>query len=109
LKTLRSSRPFLLLVLVLALVVSLEAIGTAEAYQIVCSSTVRSITKSASGFNCDLAIDRAEVAAEDGANTNCSPYEICAFSVTSVSCSNNYATVTAQYQCNVCQNGPCPF
>jgi hypothetical protein len=109
LKTLRSSRIPLLLVLILALGVSLQMAGTAEAYQIVCSNTVRSITRSATGFNCDQAVARARVAAEDGANVQCSPYGICAFSVTSQFCSGTNATVSASYRCYVCQNGPCPF
>lgn len=103
LKTLRSSRLFLLLVLLVALA------SAAQAYQIICSNTVRSITRSASGFNCDQAVARARVAAEDGANAQCSPYGICAFSVTSQSCSGTNATVTASYRCYVCINGPCPF
>ncbi|HET6346624.1 MAG TPA: hypothetical protein VFH51_16950 [Myxococcota bacterium] len=102
-KKLRSSRFFLLLALLVALA------STAQAYQIVCSTTNRSITRSASGFNCDQAVARARVAAEDGANAQCSRYGICAFSITSQSCSGTNATVTASYRCYICTNGPCPF
>ena len=108
LKTLRSSRLFLLLVLVLALGVSLQMAGTAEAYTFVCSTTLRSVTRSATGFNCDQAVARARVAAEDSANAACM-YGLCSFTISSQSCSNNNATVTAKYKCWICQNGPCPF
>ena len=107
-KTLRSSRVPLLLVLILTLVVSLQAIRSAEAWSYVCSTVVRTTTGSGTGFDCDGALARARVQAEDRAYAACQ-YGVCSFSISSSSCSGTSANVTAKYKCYNCVNGPCPF
>ncbi len=108
LKTFRSSRVPLLLILVLTLVVSLQAVRSAEAYSFVCSTVFRTTSGSGTGFDCDGALARARVQAEDRANAACT-YGVCSFSVTSSSCSGTSATLNAKYKCYNCVNGPCPF
>jgi hypothetical protein len=110
LKTFRSSRVPLLLIVVLALALSLHAVTPAYAWSYVCSTVNRTTSGSGSGFDCDGALARARTQAEDRADAACQ-YGVCAFSVTSSSCSGGgaSATVNATYRCYNCVNGPCPF
>ena len=108
LKTFRSSRIPLLLVLILTLVVSLQAVRSAEAYSYVCGTTLRTTTGSGTGLNCDGAVAAARTNAEGKANAACQ-YGVCSFYLSAVNCSGSSATVTAKYKCYTCVNGPCPF
>jgi hypothetical protein len=108
LKTLRSSRVPLLLIVVLTVVLSLHAVTPAYAFSYVCSTVSHTTTGSGTGFDCDGALAAARVQAEGHANSACM-YGICAFTVTSSSCSGSSATLHATYRCYNCVNGPCPF
>jgi len=108
LKIFRSSRVPLLLVLILTLVVSLQAVRSAEAYSYVCGTTVRTTTGSGTGLNCDGALAAARTNAENKANSICQ-YGVCSFYLSAANCSGSSATVTAQFKCYTCVNGPCPF
>jgi hypothetical protein len=108
LKTLRSSRVPLLLVVVLAFVLSFHAATPAYAFSYVCSTVTRTTTGTGSGFDCTGAEAAARVQAENNANAACK-YGICVFTVTSESCSGSSATLHASYRCYNCVNGPCPF
>lgn len=110
LKTFRSSRVPLLLIVVLTLALSLHTVTPAYAYSFVCSTVTRTTSGSGSGFDCSGALAEARVQAEDRADASCQ-YGLCAFTVTSSSCTGSgaSATVNASYKCYNCVNGPCPF
>jgi hypothetical protein len=113
LKSLRSTRVPLLLLLILTLGLSLEAVRIAEAWEVVCSSTVRSTSGSGSGADCVEARNDAEANAESNAYVTCYPYGMCTFNFVLQSCtcsgSGCVAKGGATFTCEICRNGPCPF
>jgi hypothetical protein len=112
LKTLRSSRIPLLLVLIFTLFVCLEAVRTVEAGTVVCSTTWnRTPTTSGRGATCDDA--QADLYYHIEGYYTCGTYGVCAESATITKwCFNNGREIEVngygEYRCYVCLNGPCP-